>query len=785
MAEFTEFNAPIGVAGPTSTRRATAEDFGGVAKGLIQGGVAVQKFAAQLTERKERADITRVQTLRSNAVSEITKFTVDAESAAAGGAPGHIENVGAFIDDYYEKLAPQATTAAGKLLLGRQAAEVKSAFTVAAIKFQSASVGKQVRANFEISIDVDVNSISTSKDPLAAYNALLGPQLDKIGDERGALHKGLNAEDREGLSTDVRESYADALVRGFIRLDPARALHDLIGGRFDQVLGKEDKESLMGAAQQGVDGVEAARKAAVAADKVAQAAAVQEEQGVVFNMIYNGVGPDGEAMTPKAVMSYILTNTTLLPFQGAGSKDQLIDVLTLRAKGVTTEEMDATVKEEHLRALAVMYTGVDAEGNQVSLATLRDQLLDEDGAFSELSSATISTITASIDARLASAEGDQTKGEIEAAHQELYAIAISGGPDGEPVSTADFKALLLSEKFRVLSGATKNVLLRLKEAGDKRDVDAATKAAHLNALTIILTGKDLEGKAVSATELKAQMLQSDGPFKSLSAPVIADILKIGEGGSGPSVENLAAQRDVLTTILTGVDPEGRSLTDVQIIQYINSQTDLPPSGTGSIKSYVSMANDVASKRRGLTAGSDANEAYRRLHLPPDDPNHLSASAFATDKDLIRRLGFKVASSLRDAALALLDPETKALEVEMKGVFDRFKATISKATLFTADHAGDELNEAFRQEVRRLVAAKIEAGEDPLVLFDDVEGNKEYVGLLVRRYIRTAEEQRASAQAMVRDQPIDIYTSQPDGGAAPTNSRQDGETIEEWRERLNL
>jgi hypothetical protein len=770
MAEFPEFDASIGLAGPTSTRRATAEDFGGRGEGLIQGGVAVQKFAAQLTERKERADITRVQTLRSNAVSEITKFTVDAESAADAGAPGHIENVGAFIDDYYEKLTPQATTQAGKLLLARQAAEVKSAFTVAAIKFQSVSMGVQARDNFEVSVDVDVNTISTSTDPLAAYNALLGPQLDKIGDERGALHKGLNAEDREGLSTDVRESYADALVRGFIRLDPARALHELIGGRFDQVLSKEDKESLMSAAQQGVDGVEAARKAAIAADKAAQAAAVQEEQGVVFNMIHTGVGPDGEAMTPKAVMSYILTNTTLLPFQGAGNKNQLIDVLTLRAKGVTTGEMDATVKEEHLRALAVMYTGVDAEGNQVSLATLRDQLLDEDGAFSELSAATISTITASIDARLAFAEGDQTKGEIEAAHRELYAIAISGGADGEPVSTADFRVLLLSDKFRVLSGATKTALLKLKEAGDAPKAAATVKAAHLNALTIILTGKDLEGKAVSATELEAQMLQSDGPFKSLSAPVIAAILKIGEGVSAPSAANIAAQRNVLTTILTGVDPEGQSLTDVQIMRYINSQTDLPPSGTGSIKSYLSMARDIVSKRKAHTASATANDLYRRLHLPVDDADHLPASAFVTGR-IVRAIGFREAASLRDSALALLDPAAKALEIEMLGVFTRFSSSISDATLFKADNAGDELNEAFRQEVRRLVKAKIDAGEDPMVLFDDRYDNKEYVGLLVPKYIRSAEEQRKAASNRARDKSPEIYTSRPDA------------TIEDYWERV--
>jgi hypothetical protein len=60
MAEFTEFNASIGLAGPTSTRRATAEDFGGTAKGLIQGGKDLQQLGKVLEAhriKRENADI--------------------------------------------------------------------------------------------------------------------------------------------------------------------------------------------------------------------------------------------------------------------------------------------------------------------------------------------------------------------------------------------------------------------------------------------------------------------------------------------------------------------------------------------------------------------------------------------------------------------------------------------------------------------------------------------------------------------------------------------------------
>jgi len=60
MAEFTEFNAPIGVAGPINVRRASAEDFGGDGGGLIQGGKNIAQLGKVLKDhqiKRENADI--------------------------------------------------------------------------------------------------------------------------------------------------------------------------------------------------------------------------------------------------------------------------------------------------------------------------------------------------------------------------------------------------------------------------------------------------------------------------------------------------------------------------------------------------------------------------------------------------------------------------------------------------------------------------------------------------------------------------------------------------------
>jgi hypothetical protein len=55
MAEFTEFNAPIGVAGPISVRRATAEDFGGGAR-LVSAGKALGQFGELLKKNQVKRE---------------------------------------------------------------------------------------------------------------------------------------------------------------------------------------------------------------------------------------------------------------------------------------------------------------------------------------------------------------------------------------------------------------------------------------------------------------------------------------------------------------------------------------------------------------------------------------------------------------------------------------------------------------------------------------------------------------------------------------------------------
>ena len=318
------------------------------------------------------------------------------------------------------------------------------------------------------------------------------------------------------------------------------------------------------------------------------------------------------------------------------------------------------------------------------------------------------------------------------------------------------------------------------------DHDAAVRLEQLNMLNIVIKGTDLAGNEVTHDQLVERALDPDSPMNIFGSGSLATILEMNAAKikRQPSA-NDALQTDILTMVLTGKDVDGNDLTYLETVNMINT-SNLAATGVGGKTSFISMARELQRLRNDETSAASEDAYYARVLLPLSDPNHLSVGDLGS-AEIIGRIGFDKADKLRKIAENLLDPEERVIELAKKDVFLRFKSTITGATLTKTDKQGDELYYAFRQEVDRRVLVKIKAEEDPMILFDDREGNEEYVGLLVGRYLRPIREQSGAARKRFSGEPFTPVTSARDGAATSQNTpnaKLSGETPAEYLSRMS-
>ena len=225
------FDASPNVPGGQGVGRVSADrGFGSRLAGI---GVAIEKFAGQLEEREQRADITRIHSLQSTAFSELTASVTEFEQSTELGAPGHVNRVSAFVRQYYEEREDQATTEAGRQLFQRKKAEAISHFTVKAIKFQAIAAGGKAKQDFLDGVNTDRASLYQNPD---LFDELLKNALEKINDEKGSLAAVFNAQARRTLSRETEEEYTVAHIRGLIRRDPIMALAQIEEGVFNKTI---------------------------------------------------------------------------------------------------------------------------------------------------------------------------------------------------------------------------------------------------------------------------------------------------------------------------------------------------------------------------------------------------------------------------------------------------------------------------------------------------------------------------------------------------------------------
>ena len=446
MAKFTEFNAPAGVAGPTAGRSATAADFGGGAgAGLQNFAGSLAKFSQQIQAKEERADVTHVQTLQSSALADLTGSIAQLENDAELGAPGHIDAVKNLVGQYYTDRQDQAQTKKGQLLFQRQQAAVLSHFTVAAITFQSGSLGAKVKADFNIGLDHDKKTLLHDPDLLSL---ILSFQTGKIENRDGAIATALNAKETGELAQETSDALGVAAVRGFIRRNPEQALIDLESGAFDDVVDSTDINPLRREAEQGLKGLRAADSAEIKRLKELRDAAVLEEQNKLFNELTTGKDEDGNDISLLALSQKVMGSSLLNPF-GLGSKNSFIKAIKLRASGQSSAEFDKAVDDQQTTYLRMITTGLNLDGSPVDVAALREDILDDKIIDAFGSKGSKATLLRLLDNMAAGVDTPLSKRE-----QEIYRMVTTKTDiNGTAMTDAQINKVIDDDKLLPVDGA--------------------------------------------------------------------------------------------------------------------------------------------------------------------------------------------------------------------------------------------------------------------------------------------------------------------------------------------
>ncbi len=373
MARFTTFDATNGVAGPAGGRAASAADFGGGAAGFQIAGKALEAFATDLQKREERADVTRIDSLQSTAMAELTGIINEFETTADLGADGHVERVTGTVNQYYDDRADQATTPAGQLKLQKQRAAVLSHLTIQAIGFQAASVGAKVKADYIKGRNDDLNTLLQNPDQ-ATFDLILQGNLDKLNDPKGALFNGLEAPDLAELERTTVERLTKARIQGLIRQDPEQAIIDINSGKFSATIDNDDIRTLLTQASIALNGIRAADAADAKRLKELEDKVRLAEQSTLFNEVMTGADADGNPVSLAETNQKVMTSQHLKTF-GPGSKDDFTKMIQLRASGVSAAEFDEAVREQKNTFLHEITTGTHFDGTKVDNDLLRERIL--------------------------------------------------------------------------------------------------------------------------------------------------------------------------------------------------------------------------------------------------------------------------------------------------------------------------------------------------------------------------------------------------------------------------
>jgi len=442
------YSAPTGVAGPGSTRRATAEDFGGVGAGLVTAGKGLANFATELQKRQEQADVTHAAMLQTTAVTEISQSIMEARRTAQPGAPHHVDNVKGIINEWFNNDERRSTvnTAKGRAKYQEVAGSVMARFVVNEVGYAAEASGKYVKDQFKDNLNTASLILLTDPSDTALVEQI-NSLTDLINDPNGVIanSKGLNAGDREELLKDGIEKLLTSQVQGRIRSDknsefrgPEKVIEDIDAGVYHGRIDKDMVKFLRNEAWAEI-GRNKEKTAAEDAAEKARLAELREKSYTNFAKEFDvGTIKEGDTVetpvNPKAFMDRVYADTYLT----GKDKEHFSGRLEARAKGDNPFEFDQHILRTQNTLLGQFTTGRNSDGSPINWAEVMDDIKRGDAIGAYGGEESRETLAVLADNKINNYTGPQARRQLE-----IYRMVVTKKDrDGNTISDSQMAIIV-------------------------------------------------------------------------------------------------------------------------------------------------------------------------------------------------------------------------------------------------------------------------------------------------------------------------------------------------------
>lgn len=219
MATFTTFDAPANLAIGTGGRRATADDFGGSAKGLMTAAAELKKAGTILTAKEEAHSKAAVDQSYMDGRSYWVEELQRRQDAAPEGAAGFTNTFKQDFDTYVQgQLGAEHLTKTSKAYMKTKFEGLRGTFIGQSVGFESKSSAKMRRNVVERGLD---DSTNIAYADIQMYSEGLQSGLELI--------EGSNVTDdvKAGITKDFRSNLAHKTLLGELNRDPEWVLSAL------------------------------------------------------------------------------------------------------------------------------------------------------------------------------------------------------------------------------------------------------------------------------------------------------------------------------------------------------------------------------------------------------------------------------------------------------------------------------------------------------------------------------------------------------------------------------
>lgn len=204
-------------------------------------------------------------------------------------------------------------------------------------------------------------------------------------------------------------------------------------------------------------------------------------------------------------------------------------------------------------------------------------------------------------------------------------------------------------------------------------------------------------------------------------------------------------------------------------------SDLEPTGGGSKAQFLSMLETDNKRDNKITTDAGVfTDLFRRTHLPDGDPDKItdenSFNAYLGRGLTIADIG-KLRKEFQGTG-TVAGKEEAALKRNIMNIA-KSKLTKSNPMMGLKDPEGDTQFASFTSTFMEEFSRQRAEGKSAKALL--TPGSPDYLGALVENYVKTPQQ-------IMRDN-IKAVRKKPSADIDPAKKRKEGETVDQWRERM--